>query len=55
MWNLSGEYSSAGDLIRNQVIARALNDLSFFVQKELPNGKNPLEEAKKILEDLRKS
>jgi hypothetical protein len=55
MWNLSGRYSAAGDLIRNSTIARALNDLSFFAQKELPDGRDPLIEAKKILEELRKS
>lgn len=55
MWDLSGEYASADDLIRNKVVARALNDLSFFAQKELPDNKDQLVEAKKILEDLRKS
>jgi len=55
MWNFSGKYSAAGDLIRNSTIARALNDLSFFAQRELPDKKDPLSEAKKILEDLRKS
>ncbi|MEM4271451.1 MAG: hypothetical protein QXO70_05165 [Candidatus Pacearchaeota archaeon] len=55
MWDLSAKYSAAGDLILNSSVARALNDLSFFAQKELPEGRDPLEEAKKILEELRKS
>lgn len=55
MWNLSGRYSSAEDLIQNSVVVRALNNLSFFAQKELPDGRDPLVEAKKILEELRKS
>jgi hypothetical protein len=55
MWDLSGKYASAGDLIHNPLVARALNDLAFFAQKELPEGKDHLVEARKILEELRKS
>ena len=53
MWDFSGKYSAAEDLIRNPVIARALNDLPFFAQKELPDKRDPLVEAKKILEALK--
>ncbi len=55
MWDLSGKYASASDLIRSSAVAKALNDLAFFAQEELPDGKDHLVEAKSMLRRLKEN
>lgn len=54
MSELDRKYSGAHDLIYSTAVNRAINNLSFMWQKELPDRKDHLDEAKKILQDLKK-